>query len=73
MYVPYVRVLGLRTSGIPVLKQARETGLFPHIGEKIDHPYQALERRWDDLYSLFCSDAPASAGIDHDRRIYLLK
>ena len=73
MYVPYVRVLGLRTSGIPVLKQARETGLFPHIGEKIDHPYQALERRWDDLYGLFCSDAPASAGIDHDRRIYLLK
>lgn len=71
--VPYVRVLGLRTSGIVALKKARQTGLFPHIGEKIDHPYQALERRWDDLYGLFCSDAPASAGIDHDRRIYLLK
>ena len=73
MYVPYVRVLGLRTSGIPVLKQARETGLFPHIGEKIDHPYQALEQRWDDLYGLFRAEAPAPAGRETSRRIYLLK
>jgi len=71
--IPYVRVLGLRSSGIPVLKKARETGLFPHTGDKIDHPYQALEQKWDDLYGLFRCDAPSPAGIDNNRRIYLLK
>ena len=71
--VPYVRVLALRSSGIAALKQARETGLFPHIGEKIDHPYQALEQRWDDLYGLFRVDTPSPAGMDNNRRIYLLK
>lgn len=70
---PYVRVLGLRSSGISVLKQARENCLFPHIGERIDHPYRALEQKWDDLYGLFRVEAPAPAGTDHDRRIYLLK
>ena len=71
--VPYVRVLGLRSSGIPVLKRARETGLFPHTGEKTDHPYQTLEQRWDDLYGLFRVDTPSPAGMDNNRRIYLLK
>ena len=71
--VPYVRVLGLRTSGISTLKKARQTGLVPHTGEKIDHPYQALEQRWDDMYGLFRFDAPSPAGMEHERRIYLLK
>ena len=71
--VPYVRVLGLRSSGIAALKQARETGPFPHIGEKIDHPYQALEQKWDDLYGLFRIDVPSPAGTENTRRIYLLK
>lgn len=71
--IPYVRVLGLRASGIPVLKKARETGLFPHTGEKTDHPYQALEQKWDDLYGLFRLETPSPAGIHNDRRIYLLK
>ena len=71
--MPYVRVLGLRSSGIPILKKAREVGLFPHSGEKIDHPYQALEQRWDDLYVLFRAEAPAPAGKENNRRIYLLK
>ena len=71
--IPYVRVLGLRNSGIPVLKKARETGLFPHTGEKIDDSYQAMEQRWDDLYGLFRLDTPSPAGIHNDRRIYLLK
>ena len=70
---PYVRVLGLRSSGIPVLKKARETGLFPHIGDKIAHPYQLLEQQWDDLYGLFCQDTPRPGGMTNQRRIYLSK
>ncbi len=71
--VPYVRVLGLRTSGIPALKKARETGLFPHIGEKTGDTYEKLEQRWDDLYGLFCRETPSASGQTADRRIYLCK
>ena len=69
--VPYVRMLGLRSSGIPALKKARKTGLFPHIGERTGHEYEKMEQYWDDLYGLFCQDAPSSAGQTHNRRIYL--
>ena len=68
---PYVRVLGLKSAGIPALKKARETGLFPHTGEKMAHPYQQLEQKWDDLYGLFCQDAPEPSGRTDKRRIYL--
>ena len=71
--VPYVRVLGLRPTGIPALKKARETGLFPHIGEKTGYDYEKLEQRWDDLYGLFCQDALSAAGQTGKRRIYLFK
>ncbi len=71
--VPYVRVLGLRSSGIPALKKARENGLFPHIGEKTGFPYEKLEQRCDDLYGLFCQDAPQPSGQTEKRRIYLRK
>lgn len=71
--VPYTRVLGLRTTGIPVLKKARETGSFPHIGEKTGLEYERLEQRWDDLYALFCQGAPDAPGQTAKRRIYLRK
>ena len=70
---PYARVLGFSQRGIAALKAARETGLFPHTGEKVDHPYQALERRCDDLYGLFATDEVFPAGITEDRRIYFPK
>ena len=70
---PYVRVLGMGQNGIPALKKARETGLFPHIGEKTGLEYEKSEQRWDDLYALFCQDAPSSAGRTWERRIYLRK
>lgn len=70
---PYVRVLGARNTGIPTLKKARETGLFPHIGEKTGLEYEKLEQRWDDLYGLFCQDTPSASGQTTDRRIYLAK
>ncbi len=71
--VPYVRVLGMRTNGIPALKKARQTGLFPHIGEKTGLDYENLERRLDDLYGLFCTLSPSAAGQTEQRRIYLHK
>ena len=70
---PYVRVLGARVTGIPTLKKARETGLFPHIGEKTGYEYEKLEQRWDDLYGLFCQDAPPPSGQTEKRRLYLRK
>ena len=50
---PYCRVLALNDTGRTVLKKARQQGHFPNIGEKLDHPYQALEHRADSLYGLF--------------------
>lgn len=71
--VPYVRVLGLRTSGIPALKKARQTGLFPHIGDKTGLDYEKSEVLWDDLYGLFRQDAPTPSGHTNNRRIYLFQ
>ena len=71
--VPYVRVLGFSERGVSVLKKARETALLPHIGEKVDHPRQILEKRCDDLYGLFAVEHPSPAGITDSRRIYFPK
>ena len=55
---PYARVLALNDKGRDVLKKARQTGLYPNIGEKLEHPYQAIEDRCDSLYGLFCEKCP---------------
>lgn len=55
---PYARVLALTDTGRELLKTARQKGLYPNIGETIDHPYQMLENRADALYGLFACDAP---------------
>jgi hypothetical protein len=65
---PYVRVLGFSQRGITALKAAREEALFPHTGEKIDHPYQILEQRCDDLYGLFATTLEP-AGLANSRRV----
>ena len=67
--VPYVRVLALNSKGREILKIARESGAFPHIGEPMPHAYWDLERRCDDLYGLFALNAPESAGTAQGRRI----
>ena len=69
---PYVRVLALNDKGREILLQARKLGEFANIGEKMEHPYQNLETRCDDLYGLF-SPAPESPGITQSRRIYYKK
>ena len=70
---PYARVLGFNDTGRAILKSARTTGLFPHIGEHIDDPYEALEHRCDDLYGLFCTNHPEAPGITSNRRVYIHK
>ncbi len=50
---PYTRVLAFNDKGREVLKQARQFGSYPNIGEKQDHPYAAIEDRADRLYGLF--------------------
>jgi len=67
--VPYVRVLALNDRGREVLKQARKTGHFPNIGQRLDEPYQDLEDRCSALYGLFARNSePPNAGRPH--RIY---
>lgn len=66
---PYTRVLALNDRGRTILKQARQTGHFPNIGQVLDDPYQALENRCGDLYGLF-SEAPETPGRESNYRIY---
>ncbi len=69
---PYARVLGFNDIGRAVLKLARQTQELPHTGEKMDHPYQALETRADDLYGLFAA-APEAAGQTAKRRVTYIR
>lgn len=71
--VPYTRVLALRDSGREVLKKARSTGEFLHVGEETDHPYWLLERRCSDLFGLFTATVPAPAGQEPSQRVYISK
>jgi len=66
---PYVRVLAFNDTGRQLLKQARNNGSFPNIGEIQDHPYQLLEDRWGDLYGLF-TEVPEAAGSERNQRVY---
>lgn len=54
----YARALAFNDKGRKILKSARNYGLFPNIGEKIDHPYQQIEDQADALYGLFAADEP---------------
>ena len=70
---PYCRVLAFNDSGRAVLKNARLSGDFPHVGEEIDHPYWELEQRSSDLYGLCCADYLPSAGMEPKQRVYVEK
>jgi len=71
--VPWVRVLGFGARGIPVLKTARETGCFPHTGDRMEGAYQQSEALWDNLYGLFRVNSPTPAGQTSSRRVYIQK
>lgn len=70
---PWCRVLALNDIGRVVLKKARETWDFPNIGEKIDDPYQELERRVDSLYALFANLPEPPDAADRKRLYYHAK
>lgn len=69
--IPYTRVLACTENGRKILKLARQTGNFPNIGEPMDHPYENLEHRCDDLYALFTRE-PEAPGFGRKRRIYTI-
>lgn len=66
---PYTRVLALNDRGRQILKKARQTGNFPNIGEKQNHPYQAIETRCGRLYGLF-TETPEAPDAEQQLRIY---
>ena len=66
---PYARVLAFNDTGRQILNKAKKSGLFPNIGEKTGHPYEAIESRCDALYGLFALDEPGIAK-SNDRIYY---
>lgn len=70
---PYARVLALNDKGREILKTARETGWYPNIGEKVEHPYQIIENRCGSLYGLFCADTPEVPTAESNYRVYYQK
>ena len=66
---PSTRVLALNDRGRHILRKARQTGNFPNIGEKQDHPYQAIETRCGRLYGLF-AETPEAPDAEQQLRIY---
>lgn len=71
--VPYTRVLALGEAGREVLKKARNSAEFLHVGEETDDPYWRLERRCSDLYGLFAVTTPEPAGQEPNQRVYIKK
>lgn len=56
----YARVLALNDRGRQILKIARSHGLYPNIGQPLEHPQQQIEDRAAALYGLFSTDTPGS-------------
>lgn len=69
---PYARVLAFNDTGREILRTARKFGYYPNIGEKLGHPYEALEIRTDDLYGLFAA-TPEAPGMAQQRRVIYKK
>ena len=69
---PYVRVLAFNDRGREILKNARNHGVFPNIGEIQEHPYQILENRCADLYGLFARNSVEPAGLEPKNRVFYL-
>jgi predicted nucleotidyltransferase len=67
---PYTRVLALNDRGREILKSARQTGVFPNIGQKQDAPYQAIETRCGRLYGLFAEQHPEPPDREKELRIH---
>lgn len=67
---PYARVLAFNHKGREILKQARQVGDFPNIGEKTGHPYEEIENRTGSLYGLFSEGAVSAPDAEENCRVY---
>ena len=67
---PYTRILAFNNRGRSVLNAYAERCQLKNTGEKTDHPYWDLEQKVQDLYGLFCTDAPEAPGLEEKRRVY---
>ena len=70
---PYVRILAFNEEGRQLLRSCKKHTEFVNIGHTVDSAYQILENRCDDLYGLFCREAPAAPGINGRERVYYYK
>ncbi len=70
---PYCRVLAFNPTGRSLLSAVKKQNFFINVGEITTHTYQTLETRCEDLYSLFCEDAPGPGGLGKTQRIIFEK
>ncbi len=69
----YVRVLAFNRKGSRLLREMRKRFPLVNAGERpADAAYYALETRASDLYSLFSSAGPRSAGEEDRTRVFSL-
>ncbi len=66
---PYCRVLALNDRGRSVLRRARETGTFYHVGQPVESSWWTVEQRCSDLYGLCRVDRPEAPGQEIRQRI----
>ena len=69
---PYTRVLAFTDRGRSILKDAKKSGRYLNAGEKAEGPFWELEKRCEDLYGLFRTEAVAAPGTEEKRRIFYL-
>ena len=67
---PYTRILAFNHRGRSILNAYAESCHLKNTGEKADCPYWELEKKSQDLYGLFCTDAPEPPGQEGKRRVY---
>lgn len=67
---PYARALAFNDRGREILRHARNTGDFPNIGQRQEHPYQQLEDRCGALYGLF-SQHKETPDLEKNYRVFL--
>ena len=67
---PYASVLAFNDRGREILKIARNHGLYPNIGEKLEDPYQKILCRCSDLYDLFTTGLIPPPGIEARHRVF---
>ena len=66
----YTRILAFNDRGRSVLSEFSQDCCLKNAGEKVRDPYESLEKRAQDLYGLFCLDAPEAPGKEEKRRVY---